>query len=280
MLNYTYRLTAFLYENITTYYSQFYNDSVIEKMKNRINELEEIGHEEKLNIKNMEESKNMLLLFLEKVIFLDYYSFVLDDDGYYTLRMKNKDSLLLLTFDNYNIHFYINSKKNNNSGNTNLEKLFYDIDSSIYEDFFIQKKVNMDVKDDTNLVRFCKNKTRMTDDKINEFSEIAFRLRKNEKCLSFDLAEHHNKASLKENIAASIQVLSNKLDLNFKKGMIAVLYTKDIRDKCGPKITKIEQDSVKDSHVGIYYDKADEDDVSFILTKLANDRKDEIDSLI
>ena len=237
---------------------------------------EKIGYEDELNINNMRFSKKLLLLFIEEVIFLDYYSVVLDDDGYYTLRMKNENTLLLLTFKNNNIHFYINSKEYSNSGDTTLEELFSNIDSSAYENFFIQKKVNMYVDNETHLVRFCPK--RKIDDKTNEFSELAFKMREYEISLSFNLAEHHKKGSLKENIISSIKAIGKKF--KFKKDTtirnFSVLYTKDIRERCGDKITKIEQENPNESHVGLYYDKIYEDDVATELARIANESKDEI----
>ena len=82
-------------EEIKNDYLLYWKDSILEKIKSRIDELEKIGYEDELNINNMRFSKKLLLLFIEEVIFLDYYSVVLDDDGYYTLRMKNVNTLLL-----------------------------------------------------------------------------------------------------------------------------------------------------------------------------------------
>ena len=263
-------------EEIKNDYLLYWQDSVLDKIKNRISELEKIGYEDELNINNMRFSKKLLLLFIEEVIFLDYYSVVLDDDGYYTLRMKNENTLLLLTFKNNNIHFYINSKEYSNSGDTTLEELFSNIDSSAYENFFIQKKVNMYVDNETHLVRFCPK--RKIDDKTNEFSELAFKMREDEISLSFNLAEHHKKGSLKENIISSIKAIGKKF--KFKKDTtirnFSVLYTKDIRERCGDKITKIEQENPNESHVGLYYDKIYEDDVATELARIANESKDEI----
>lgn len=120
--------------------SSYYQDTILEKIKSRIYELEKIGYEDELNVNNMRFSKKLLLLFIDKVIFSDYYSVVLDDDGYYTLRIKNENILLLLTFKNNNIHFYLNSKKYSKSGDATLEELFNNIDSSIYENFFYAKE--------------------------------------------------------------------------------------------------------------------------------------------
>lgn len=263
-------------EEIKNDYLLYWKDSILEKIKSRIDELEKIGYEDELNINNMRFSKKLLLLFIEEVIFLDYYSVVLDDDGYYTLRMKNENTLLLLTFKNNNIHFYINSKEYSNSGDTTLEELFSNIDSSAYENFFIQKKVNMYVDNETHLVRFCPK--RKIDDKTNEFSELAFKMREYEISLSFNLAEHHKKGSLKENIISSIKAIGKKF--KFKKDTtirnFSVLYTKDIRERCGDKITKIEQENPNESHVGLYYDKIYEDDVATELARIANESKDEI----
>lgn len=263
-------------EEIKNDYLLYWKDSILEKIKSRIDELEKIGYEDELNINNMRFSKKLLLLFIEEVIFLDYYSVVLDDDGYYTLRMKNENTLLLLTFKNNNIHFYINSKEYSNSGDTTLEELFSNIDSSAYENFFIQKKVNMYVDNETHLVRFCPK--RKIDDKTNEFSELAFKMREDEISLSFNLAEHHKKGSLKENIISSIKAIGKKF--KFKKDTtirnFSVLYTKDIRERCGDKITKIEQENPNESHVGLYYDKIYEDDVATELARIANESKDEI----
>lgn len=263
-------------EEIKNDYLLYWQDSVLDKIKNRISKLEKIGYEDELNINNMRFSKKLLLLFIEEVIFLDYYSVVLDDDGYYTLRMKNENTLLLLTFKNNNIHFYINSKEYSNSGDTTLEELFSNIDSSAYENFFIQKKVNMYVDNETHLVRFCPK--RKIDDKTNEFSELAFKMREDEISLSFSLAEHHKKGSLKENIISSIKAIGKKF--KFKKDTtirnFSVLYTKDIRERCGDKITKIEQENPNESHVGLYYDKIYEDDVATELARIANESKDEI----
>lgn len=266
-------------EEIKNDYLLYWQDSVLDKIKNRISKLEKIGYEDELNINNMRFSKKLLLLFIEEVIFLDYYSVVLDDDGYYTLRMKNENTLLLLTFKNNNIHFYINSKEYSNSGDTTLEELFSNIDSSAYENFFIQKKVNMYVDNETHLVRFCPK--RKIDDKTNEFSELAFKMREDEISLSFSLAEHHKKGSLKENIISSIKAIGKKF--KFKKDTtirnFSVLYTKDIRERCGDKITKIEQENPNESHVGLYYDKIYDDDVATELARIANESKDEIISL-
>lgn len=263
-------------EEIKNDYLLYWKDSILEKIKSRIDELEKIGYEDELNINNMRFSKKLLLLFIEEVIFLDYYSVVLDDDGYYTLRMKNENTLLLLTFKNNNIHFYINSKEYSNSGDTTLEELFSNIDSSAYENFFIQKKVNMYVDNETHLVRFCPK--RKIDDKTNEFSELAFKMREYEISLSFNLAEHHKKGSLKENIISSIKAIGKKF--KFKKDTtirnFSVLYTKDIRERCGDKITKIEQENPNESHVGLYYDKIYDDDVATELARIANESKDEI----
>lgn len=264
-------------EEIKNDYLLYWQDSVLDKIKNRISELEKIGYEDELNINNMRFSKKLLLLFIEEVIFLDYYSVVLDDDGYYTLRMKNENTLLLLTFKNNNIHFYINSKEYSNSGDTTLEELFSNIDSSAYENFFIQKKVNMYVDNETHLVRFCPK--RKIDDKTNEFSELAFKMREYEISLSFNLAEHHKKGSLKENIISSIKAIGKKFKFKKKDTTIrnfSVLYTKDIRERCGDKITKIEQENPNESHVGLYYDKIYEDDVATELARIANESKDEI----
>ena len=261
------------------YLPSYYQDTILEKIKSRIDELEKIGYEDELNVNNMRFSKKLLLLFIDKVIFSDYYSVVLDDDGYYTLRMKNKNTLLLLTFKNNNIHFYINYKKNSKSGDATLEELFYNIDSSVYENFFMQKKVNMYVENETHLVRFCPK--RKIDDKTNEFSEAAFKMREDEISLSFNLAEYHKKGSLKENIIASIEAINE--DFNFPKYTtirnFSVLYTEEIRNRCGSKIIKIEQEKPNKSHVGLYYDKIHEDDVAAELANIANEKKGEIISL-
>lgn len=266
-------------EKIKNYYQSSYQYIILEKIKSRIDELEKIGFEDKLNINNMICSKKLLLLFINEVIFLDYYSVVLDDDGYYTLRMKNENILFLLTFKNDYIHFYINSRNYNNSGDVTLEELFYIIDNSVYENFFMQKKVNMYVDNETHLVRFCPK--RKIDDKTYEFSEAAFRMRENETSLSFNLAEYHRKNSLKENIKASIKSIGKKF--KFPKYTtirnFPVLYTKDIRNRYGSKIIKIKQENPAESHVGLYYDKINEDDVSVELAKIANEKRGDIISL-
>lgn len=111
----------------------------LEKIKNRISNLEKIGYQDKLNIDNMRKSKTTLLLFLDEVILLDYYSVVLDDHGYYTLRMKNENILFLLTFKNDYIHYYVNFKNCSNNGNITLKEFFSKIDKKIYEMFFSRR---------------------------------------------------------------------------------------------------------------------------------------------
>ena len=143
----------------------------------------------------------------------------------------------------------------------------------------MQKKVNMYVENETHLVRFCPK--RKIDDKTNEFSEAAFKMREDEISLSFNLAEHHKKGSLKENIISSIKAIGK--NFKFKKDTtiknFSVLYTKEIRERCGDKIIKIEQENPNESHVGLYYDKIYEYDVATELARIANESKGEIISL-
>ena len=146
---YNYKITACkneIYDNIT------------KRIDARISNLKKLGYEYNFNKNNIRISEKCLRKFIDIVNFYKYPTGIgLDENGYFTLDLKNKNYFISFSFQN-KLHLCIyNFQKEFITKIIKPEDFFKNVDSNIYYDFFDKK--NDFIATDNNFIMISSNHT-------------------------------------------------------------------------------------------------------------------------